>query len=204
MARRNDHTRDELKEAILKTSWDIIEKEGLTNLTARRIAKDIGYTPGTIYNIFTSMDELYLNINAITLDKLYNALSNPKNRITTQTPTQNIKELAKIYADFAKKHKPHWLMLFTNTLPEGTHPPDWYQEKITRLFKPLETMISPLYPENNKQHKIAARVLWASVHGICILEETGKLPLITNQKTPPNITEYLIDNFIAGIKTNQA
>jgi hypothetical protein len=47
---------------------------------------------------------------------------------------------------------------------------------------------------------MAARVLWASVHGICFLKETGKIPLISNQENPPDMTGYLIDNFIAGIE----
>ena len=39
MARRSDHTREELKNLILEESWKIIEKQGFEGLTARCIAR---------------------------------------------------------------------------------------------------------------------------------------------------------------------
>ncbi len=78
MARRSDHTREELKVLIIEESWNIIKKHGFEGLTARRIAKNTGYAPGTIYNLFSSMDDLYLELNAKTLDLLLAVLSDPK------------------------------------------------------------------------------------------------------------------------------
>ena len=203
MARRSDHTRDELKEMIIKVSSKTIEKEGFEKLTARRIAKDIGYTPGTIYNLFDSMADLYLEINGITLDKLYEVLSSDKCRSDKKTPIQNMKKMAQLYKDFSEDNRAHWLMLFTYRLPEGKELPDWYQEKITRLFMPLEDLLQPYYsPQQSRKRKMAARTLWASVHGIFFLEETGKITLVANQESPSTMTNYLIDNFIYGIEKN--
>ena len=201
MARRSDHTRDELKEMILETSWEIVKNHGFEGLSARNIAKKIGYAPGTIYNLFESMDDLYLDINSLTLDKLYDVLASTECRSETSTPIQNIKKMAHLYREFAKEYRPHWIMLFTQALPDGKQPPAWYQEKIARLFEPLEYLLKPLYTkEQSREHKMAARVLWASVHGLCFLEETGKIPLISNQENPPDMTGYLIDNFVSGIE----
>ena len=58
MARRSDHSRDELKALILDCAREIAEEEGLRGLTARRIATEIGYAPGTIYNLFSNLDDL--------------------------------------------------------------------------------------------------------------------------------------------------
>jgi len=201
MARRSDHTREEIKEAILNASWKIVRKDGLSGLTSRRIASDIGYAPGTIYNIFGSMDDLYLSVNSMILDKLYDVLSSPKCQSKKKTPVQKIKKMAQLYREFAKEYRSHWLMLFTYVLPKNKQPPAWYQEKITRLFEPLENLLEPFYKNQPpRKCKMAARVLWASVHGICFLEETGKIPLIGNQKNPPDMTGYLIDNFISGVQ----
>ena len=201
MARRSDHTRDELKEIILKESWKIIEKHGFSGLTARRIARNIGYAPGTIYNVFGSMNDLYLAVNSLTLDKLYDVLSGSECRSEKKTPVQNTKKMAQLYREFAKEYRPHWLMLFTYVLPKNKKPPTWYEEKVSRLFEPLENLLKPFYTSQQaRKRKMAARVLWASVHGICFLEETGKIPLVSNQENPPDMTGYLIDNFVSGIK----
>ncbi|MBP7722459.1 MAG: TetR/AcrR family transcriptional regulator [Alphaproteobacteria bacterium] len=200
MARRSDHTREELKNRILEVSWKIVQKDGLAGLTARRIAKEIGYTPGTIYNIFNSMDDLYLTVNGLTLDRLHEILSSPECNNPKKSSIQNMKKMAELYREFSNKHRPHWLMLFTHALPEEKLAPEWYQEKISRLFEPLEKLLEPFYLKKSPhKRKMAARVLWASVHGLCFLEGTGKIPLISNQTTT-NMTDYLIDSFITGIK----
>lgn len=201
MARRSDHTRGELKELILVSSSKIIEKEGFSALTARRIAKDIGYTPGTIYNLFDSMADLSLEINGMTLDRLYEALSSEKCQSPQKTPVQNMKKMAQIYKVFSEDNYAHWLMLFTYALPEGKELPHWYQEKIVRLFDPLENLLKPYYSDRQtKKRKMAARTLWASVHGIFFLEETGKISLVSDQDNSSQMTNYLIDNFIYGIE----
>jgi AcrR family transcriptional regulator len=79
MGRRNDHSKEELERLILDNAYKIIGDEGLEALTARRLAKDIGYAPGTIYNLFHSMDDLILILQGKTLDHLYTLLSSSEN-----------------------------------------------------------------------------------------------------------------------------
>lgn len=202
MARRSDHTRDELKDIILEESWKIVDEHGFSGLTARRIAKNIGYAPGTIYNVFGSMNDLYLAVNNLTLDKLHRILSGRECQSENKTPAHNMKQMARLYRMFVKQHKAHWLMLFTYVLPQDQKAPAWYEEKIALLFEPLENLLKPFFTNHQaRNRKMAARVLWASVHGICFLEETGKIPLANAQDNPPDMTGYLIDNFIEGIKS---
>ncbi len=75
MGRRSDHSRDNLRAMILEAARAILAADGLRGLTARRIAKAIGYSPGTLYNFFTNIDELILHVNAQTLDVVYDRLS---------------------------------------------------------------------------------------------------------------------------------
>jgi len=70
MGRRYDHTRKELKEMAIKAGTKLIEDKGLQNCSARKIAKKIGYSVGTLYNVFENYDDLVLHINAVTLDDL--------------------------------------------------------------------------------------------------------------------------------------
>ena len=203
MARRSDHSREELKELILEKSWKIIEKQGFDGLTARQIAKDIGYAPGTIYNLFNSMDDLYLRLNAQTLDLLYDTLNSAACNQKNKNPVNNMKCMAHMYMSFARKYRSHWLMLFHHRLPEGRKDIDWYQEKIDQLFDPLERHLESYFTaKQTKKKKIAARVLWASVHGLCFLQETGKIGIVDKSNTAEKMSDYLIDNFVKGMKAN--
>ncbi len=203
MARRKDHTRDELKNLALDSAWRIVGKEGFEALTARRVASDIGYAPGTIYNLFESMDDLYLAINSRTLDLLYEVLASPACNDPSKSPVRNMKSMAALYMAFARDYRPYWLMLFSHRLPEGRKSEAWYQMKIDRLFTPLETFLHPLYPaRQKKKREMAARALWSSVHGLCFLQETGKIPLVGGRAPAGELADYLIDTFIAGIKAS--
>lgn len=201
MARRADHTREELNDLILKAAWKIIGKGGTEALTARGIAAEIGYAPGTIYNLFESMEALSLQINGRTLDELYMVLSDPELTDSSKSITQNLKRMATAYNHFARDHHPYWLMLFNNKWNAGRPFAPWYHEKIDRLFEPVEKILQPLFaPKQDRQKKLAARALWASIHGLCILRETGKIPLVAGKEADEELSSYLIDNFIAGLE----
>lgn len=201
MARRSDHSREELTQIILDASWTIAGTEGFEALTARRLSKEIGYAPGTIYNLFTSMDDLYLHLNAKTLDLLYETLTSPACNNPRKSPPQNMKKMAARYMDFARDHRAYWLMLFNYSLPEHRKDLDWYQDKVERLFEPLEQLMQP-YFKDAKKLKMAARILWASVHGLCFLQETGKISVIGSADQTGQMSNYLIDTFIAGINAH--
>ena len=68
MARRSDHSRDELRRMALEASKKILTKQGLRGLSTRRIAARMGYSAGTLYQIFDDFDDLILQVNAATLD----------------------------------------------------------------------------------------------------------------------------------------
>lgn len=49
------------RESILKESRDLVSKEGLRALSIRKLAKNCGVAVGTIYNYFTSKDDLLIS-----------------------------------------------------------------------------------------------------------------------------------------------
>lgn len=197
MARRSDHSREHLKDMALNAAIRIVETEGFEKLTARRLAGEIGYTPGTLYNIFGSMDGLYYAINALTLETLLNTLA--KAGLKTADAQESLMEMAGAYIGFAHKNTHLWLMLFNAPLTGS--PPDWYAEKIESVFIPLEKALLSLYDENTPKQEItlAARTLWAAVHGICYLEITQKGPLTSTRKKTLEMASYLIRHLINGI-----
>jgi len=204
MGRRSDHSREELKELLLDTAHKMVEKHGYEQVTARALAKKIGYAPGTIYNIFPSMDALYLALNAKTLDKLSGVLKSAACNDSGTPSVQNMITMATAYHDFAYQNKAHWLMLFTHSLPEGELVPDWYQEKIDCLFEPLEELLSAYYTSAQaRERRMAARILWAGVHGLCFLEETGKIQRVDDKSDATNMAAYMIETFIKGLKPSK-
>lgn len=197
MARRKDHTREELKEMSVISARKIIAAQGLGNLNMRRIAGDIGYTVGTLYNVFEDMDDLMMHINAATLDSLYETLNThvPQNE---QSATRALKKIAQIYIRFATENFNLWNVL-TNyeQMTEETRP-DWYLQKTARLFRMVEEFLAPLC-KNTAETEKSAKILWAGVHGICVLGLNGRLD-ITGAGSVQSLTDTLIENYIRGLQ----
>ncbi len=198
MARRQDHSRDELKQNIIDAAYKTVQEDGYEALTARKVASDIGYAPGTIYNLFDSMDALNLHLNLITMKNLYGVLNeaSPDSKNIEKT----LIDMAARYYEFSKQNKNHWLMLFQTSMPDEQEYPDWYSEAIAKIFEPLEGIIAPLYKDKRAQ-KMAARGLWASMHGIIFLEATGKMPKLDPEQEAqvPNASDlvnFMITEFL--------
>ena len=195
MARRSDHSREELHGMALAAARDIVETDGLRALTARRIAARIGYSAGTLYNLFDDLDDLIVHLNGRTLDALYEEL---RDLPLDDEPEAAVRVLAEAYIRFTGNHPKLWHVLFEHHLPEGRTLPEWHHEKIVRLHGLSERALAPFFPpgcEAERHH--SARVLWSGLHGICSLEVAGK---IVATETATAMAETLVDTYVAGIR----
>lgn len=193
MARRSDHSRDELEKLALGAARKIVESEGAQTLTARRLAGDIGYTPGTLYHLFGSMDGVIYRINAQTLGEIKEAITPAPKRKPAQDILEDVQKMAAAYIYFANAHRELWLLLFNTQSAE--QPPAWYVEKIEESFTPLEEVMKPLYNKESEL-KLAARALWSAIHGICYLEITQKGPMRKSRQNATEMANYLIASFL--------
>lgn len=74
MGRRADHTRADLEELIHQAGLDLIRAGGMRELTARKLAARIGYTPGMLYTIYDDQVALIAAMAARELRSLVDEL----------------------------------------------------------------------------------------------------------------------------------
>ena len=164
MARRSEHSLEEIKTMVLDAAETLVIEEGYAALTARNIAREIGYTVGSIYMVFTNMADLVLHINARTLDAIAAQLQQ------VQDGKESIELLALVYLNYADQNYKRWRTVFDYRWPADAEMPGWYQEKIDAVFAQLEARFAQLLPElAEADRKRAARALWCGVHGVCAL-----------------------------------
>ena len=194
MARRKDHTRQELHGMALAAAWKIAEGAGLRALTARRVAREIGYTVGTLYNVFADLDDLVVQLIGRIFDALYDEL---KELPLGEGPERDLRQLADGYIRFTGRLPKLWGILFEHQLPEGKEPPEENEEKIHRLLGLLEQALAPFFPPGRELERLhVVRVLWASLHGMCSLASAGKL---APEETIDAMVETLVTCFLAGL-----
>jgi len=200
MARRSDHSREEIKEMALDAAATILEEQGSKKLTARNVATAIGYTVGTLYLVFKNLDDLVLHLNGRTLDEMHDWLQQRND--PDATPQQQLQTFADAYIDYASTHTDRWNLLFESIAGEDDNLPDWYLQRLGKLFGQIESALTPLAKPNSGDATVqAARVLWAGVHGICTLKIRHRLDLAGGQSTQ-QMAEMLINNFLNGFSAS--
>jgi AcrR family transcriptional regulator len=194
MARRSDHTRDELHRMALQAARRIVAKDGLRGLSTRRVAGAIGYSPGTLYQLFEDLDDLIVHLNAETLDELFEAC---RDIDLTVGPEAVLEALATRYMRYVKRNPELWSAVFEHHLPDGRALPEWYYERTRKLLGLAATAISPLVDGDRDRLMHEARVLWASLYGIAALASSRKL---AKSETADGLVRSLTANYVAGLR----
>jgi len=196
MARRSDHSREQIREMTLAASEEIIATQGHQALSARKVAGAIGYTVGTLYLVFENLDDLILQVNGRTLDRLYELIVEDQRHCADAEAC--LFQLGHSYIRFADAEPYAWQLIFEHRLADDREPPDWYQEKIAHMFALVEERIAQLAAhQSDKEIAQAARALWGGVHGICILAITHTLGA-AGVDSVQAITYTLMNNFVKG------
>jgi AcrR family transcriptional regulator len=197
MGRRSIHTPEELRELIIDATTAIVQQDGLEGLSAREIAKRVGYSPGTLYNVFENLDDLLLIIEARLLDELADRLSSSD---TSGTPTDRLRLLAGNYFTFTQERPKLWNLLNEHRMPAGRSVPDWYQEKLDKLLAKLDDALVPLLKGSDAgTRRRHARTIWASVHGMTSLSTADKLSHVTGH-SGRSLVDDLVLNYLAGLQ----
>jgi AcrR family transcriptional regulator len=192
MARRTDHTREELAELVVKAAEKLARREGLRGVAMRRIAAEIGYAPGSIYNAVGDLDRVILRVNARTLERLSGHLVGAVD--PDRSALQNALGLADAYLAFVMRQPRLWSLLLEHALPKGIAFPSWYEEALARPTRLVDDVLKPLIPSPEERRQSVA-TLWAALHGLASLSTSGKLAIL-DRNEPRALAQLLIRRFL--------
>lgn len=147
---------------------------GFARFSAREVAKRIGYSIGTIYNLFGSHDALLIAINSRTFrlwtDWMRAELLGTKDRIAA---------LVHGYFSFARTHSNLWSAIYDHHLPAGTTLPQEegaVRGELTELIAAEVATALGRAPDQPMQTLV--RSLIATVHGHCVFALSGAWELM--------------------------
>ncbi|MGI9463032.1 MAG: TetR/AcrR family transcriptional regulator [Aestuariivirgaceae bacterium] len=172
MARRAIDNREELDAAMIEAAQAMIRKDGAASLTARSIARQLGVSVGTVYNVHGSMDGLIEAVNARTLARLEREIAAID--VGQGSVEDVLVAFAERYMTYVQNNLNLWSVLFEGQLSDAANV---NQVRIDRLFGFLEKALEPVAHDAEIRAR-SARVLWASVHGILQMAFTCRLQLL--------------------------
>ncbi|MCX7283155.1 MAG: helix-turn-helix domain containing protein [Novosphingobium sp.] len=216
MARRSDHSRAELREIIIATGHRHMEEVGFNHFSAREVAKRIGYSIGTIYNVFGSYDGLILAINGRTLALWRDYLERRLAQVEAgageagagetgggeggagEGGEARLRRAIIAYFDFAARHRHAWAAIYDFHLPEDTPAPEDYQAQVRAIFDIVVAEVRlALPPARQGEADGLTRSLLALVHGHCTFAMNGTFAML-GEKAPVEAALHRVREAVKG------
>lgn len=175
MGRRSDHSRAELAELIIAEGHRQMAETGFARFSAREVAKRIGYTIGTIYNVFGSYDRLILAINTRT----FRLWAQHLRARLADAGEDRIRALVEGYFSFARDNPNIWMAIYDHRLLPGEVMPDDCIARRSELTEIVVAEVAAALPEHRRDGAPRlARSLIATVHGHCFFALNGSFALM--------------------------
>src|SRR5271169_5315273 len=100
--RRAQH-KQELRRVILDMAREIFVSEGYESFSMRKLARNIEYSPGSIYLHFKNKEQLFETLVEESFERLLQALNRLKNG-HAQDPAETLKKGMRAYAEFGLRN----------------------------------------------------------------------------------------------------
>jgi AcrR family transcriptional regulator len=192
-----------LRQEILDAASELFVKEGYENVSMRRIADKIEYSPTTIYLYFKDKAELLEQVCNETFARLNQHLT----RIMEQ-PGDPLKQLRRgliAYVQFGLDNPHHYRASFMMVLPEGfdkqkyTRPDSPGLQAFDILRRCVFDCISAGKLHTNDP-ELVSQTLWCGVHGVTSLLITHTaFPWIDKQQ----LIDSVVDSIISGVRSER-
>ena len=171
------------KEQIVSAALELVRREGMTAVTARRVAEELNASSKVIFGLFSGMEELQVRLIQAA-QAHYDAFTDQLLREGRYPP---YKAVGMAYIRYACEEKELFRLLYMRDR-SAEHASLQDDERPIRVL--MENYrISKTQARNMQLH------MWFYVHGIASLIATGYLPL-DEEKTSQLLTEH----FQANIK----
>ena len=176
------------KEKIIHVAFLLADEIGLNQVTFPKIAEKLGIKYPSLYNHFTNMDNLKIEMTIYILNKLNSKLMQ---RLIGKSGDDAIREFAYVYRDFAFENKTAY-GLFVNI-------PSTEDEEVNRLAKETNGIIHQVLDFYIKDEALLvhkSRALRSLLHGFISLYSLGYFQRPVNLE---DSFQLMIDDFISSV-----
>lgn len=200
---------DKIKEAIIARAVDIINAEGFSHVTMRKIAAKMDMSATNIYNYFSNKDEIYINILIRGFRLLYETLKSIYDE--EGEPIEKGKRFIMAYLSFGIKNYNYYEIMFSPSMPKyadyvGTALETLagvemdYSKKIIELSVNAVAAVlkSQGFVDPGETERRMIEV-WSMLHGMISLYNSRMIDYVITK--PVDTYETIVDDLIGYIKS---
>jgi len=194
-----------VRQEILDAARDILAREGYEQLSMRRVAERIEYSPTAIYLHFQDKRDLVFQVCEETFARLVGELTSLESEL--KDPVERLRGALHRYVAFGLRHPQYYLATFvavpSDQLPEDIERYDNPESNRMRALGVLRAIVVGCI-DARKIRKVdpdvATRVLWSAAHGItALLIQMPNFLWGEQQK----VIDSLIDTLIEGLRARK-
>ena len=201
---RKEREKLEMKHLIIQTAMQLFTEEGIDNVSLRKIADKIEYSPGSIYSYFKDKGEIIHAIHTEGFEKLY-ALQ--KTLDVFVNPLERLSKMGELYMKFALENPGYYDLMF---IAKGVAAKIFEKQEWDvgqRSYDYLRDTVKECIEQNlilDSDVDAATFAMWGLVHGMASLIIRGRCAMIPEEqvmKIVKGSLEFINKNIISKTQT---
>ncbi|MGN8230033.1 TetR/AcrR family transcriptional regulator [Paenibacillus polymyxa] len=198
--KRRERESSEIRRKIIESARSLFLNQGYAEVSMRKIADQIEYSPTTIYHYFANKEavvrELLVEGNTLFLQALQQRVDEAQAAGLNALDT--LKTVSDAYVRFGTANPEYYNILFISNL-ESVSLVSLIDSGRFKGFELLETGLKAAMEEGcimQGDERLIARSVWSMLHGLTSLLLNFELPMA---KSNDELIAFTIDTFLRGL-----
>ena len=191
----------DLRAALVAQGLVVLERDGLSALTLRAVAREVGVSHAAPSRHFADAAAFLTAIAASGYRDLATRLSVDSDGAAD--PDVALRAAGRAYVDFALDHAQLYRLIFHAGLAESAWDDDEFRDASTAAFAVLEGHVQRAIDAgvlDRRPVRELALTLWSAVHGICTLVIDRQLTAKGFDADPHTLAETVLANTFLGLR----
>ncbi|MGA2624649.1 MAG: TetR/AcrR family transcriptional regulator [Bacteroidota bacterium] len=196
ISERKERDKQKMRELILDAAMRLFLDEGYHNVSIRRIADRIEYSPATIYLYFKDKDDILYALHNAGFEKL---LKLQRKVVTIKNPAERLRKQGELYIKFALENPEYYNLMFITRGPARKLVKDDASGSSRRSYDFLRNDVQAAINAGiftKTDAEVATFALWSLAHGIVSLILRDRCPMMDKKALPAIAREAF--EFLAG------
>ena len=198
---RQQRERDRLSDAILTAARELFVAEGYRNVSMRKIADRIEYSPAAIYSYFPSKDDIFFALAEEGFQKMALHIGAAVQPATE--PLDRIRRGLWGFYEFSKAHPEYFDLMFVDrsvpSLGQDFQRFEFFQATTARAEADIQACIDRGLFSKKLNPAAALHVLWVGVLGAATIRLAQRL---APGEDPDTLAHDVLESLLAGFTTD--
>jgi AcrR family transcriptional regulator len=199
---RQEREREEVRQRILEGARELFVSEGYRNVSVRKVAERIEYSPAALYGYFSSKDDLFFALAEEGFRLLHQFAIEVE---PPSDPVEAVRQGFLRYYQFSRKYPEYFELMFVDrTVPRIGR--DWERftfvhETIRRATETIQRAIDAGALHPSLDAEVAFHILWAAVHGPAVAQICDRL---APDEDPDALARDTLEAALSGLRAGVA